>query len=247
MTKKQISLAFVVLLAAAVALCLTGCGKKGADTTEVTPPAGPSVSQPTADQPAAEAPAQEAGASGVGQKLSALLGSVKMPTSYEMKTVVPTDSGTQTITQIMKASAGKTLKMKQVHEAGWTIMDMEARVIYMHNPQMGKDVVLKMPLQAEKPQGAQPPTDYVQSDVNVTGSESVDGVACWVYTITTANKTSKVWLGKQDGLPRQVETDQQTRKFEYSRINQIPDSEFELPPGMKVQAMPTMPQRPGTN
>lgn len=242
MKTRHSTIALTVLLVAALALCVSGCGKREAETSGeiATPPAG-TVAEPAADQPSEDIPA-----GGIGDKVSKLLASVKPPSSYEMTMIPPAGTDARPVTSIMKMSGGKPVKMKMVYEGGWVITDLEAMVMYMYDEKVGENVAFRMPLETQDEPDAMAPTDFVDQDAAITGSDTVDGVKCWVYSTTVDGATHKVWVGKRDGLPRQTESEEGIVKFQYSRVNEVKDSEFELPSGVQVRDMPKMggiPQR----
>jgi outer membrane lipoprotein-sorting protein len=72
-----------------------------------------------------------------------------------------------------------------------------------------------------------------------TSSTKLGGLDCWlVEWKNEGGDQMKVWVDKQYGLARQSVTSGGTITFTYSKINAIPDSEFELPSGLKVTDAP---------
>lgn len=239
MKADHIIAAFLLALTVAVALCLVGCGREQAATTEQpTAPAGPA----TTEQPVDEEPGEAAGGGGVGDKLAQLLGSVSPPTSYEMKVISSSGREGPSGTVLMKMAEHKLVRMKSISNKRWTILDYEAKVMYAYDPD--QNVAMKMSLDQTAPPPSRDPSKQVDREAVTTGSEAVDGVDCWVISSAVEGKSAKVWVGKQDGLPRQVETAGGLIKYQYSRINEVPDSEFELPAGVEVKETPRMPQMP---
>jgi len=244
MKTRHSTIALIVLLVAALTLCVSGCGKKEAETSAGGPaPSATTSAQPTDEQPAPQ-PSEAASEGGIGDKLSKLLASVKPPSSYEMTIIPPAGTDAGAMTSIMKMSGGKPVKAKMLHEDGWVITDLEAKVMYMHDKEMGENVAVRMPLQTDQQADAAAQSDFVDQDAAITGSDTVDGVECWVYSTTAGGATHKVWVGKKDGLPRQTESEEGVAKFQYSRINKIKDSEFDLPEGVEVTEMPQMGDMP---
>jgi len=229
----------LIALTLAFGLCLNGCAKRPAETTEEF--AAPSPT--TVEQPPAEQPSEPTTATGVGDKLGKLLGSVHPPSSYEMKIIPPAGRDAQTVTTIMKMAGRKPLKMKVVHDEGWAITDLEAKVMYIYSND--QDMVMKMPLGQGEEGNVPDSNENVDLEATIAGSGNVDGVDCWLISTQVTGHSTKVWVGKKDGLPRKVEAPEGVTKVEYSRINQIPDSEFALPAGVKVMEMPQMPSPGG--
>jgi hypothetical protein len=83
-----------------------------------------------------------------------------------------------------------------------------------------------------------PSIDEVLAKAPSLGEGAVDGEPAWIVeTLGEDGKPDKLWIGQQHGLPRQMLVDGKTIKLNYSRINEVPDSEFELPKGVTVQDM----------
>jgi outer membrane lipoprotein-sorting protein len=239
MKASHIIVAVVLALTVAAALCLVGCGREQAATTEEPgAPAGPA----TSEQPVTEEPGEATGGGGVGDKLAQLLGSVSPPTSYEMKVISPSGQEGPGGTVLMKMAEDKPVKMKSISDKRWAIFDYDAKVMYTYDPD--QDVVRKMSLDQITPPASRDPSKRVDPEAVTIGSERVDDVDCWVISSTVEGTTGKVWVGKQDGLPRQAEAEGGVIKYQYSRMNEVPNSEFELPPGVEVKEMPQMPRMP---
>ncbi len=76
----------------------------------------------------------------------------------------------------------------------------------------------------------------------IKGTETVDGVECLVIETKDGEEISTAYIGTSDGLVRKAVTGKETMLFKYSRVNAVPDSDFEVPKGMKVRDMTKMMQ-----
>ena len=126
--KRELTLVSSMLVVAAiVALCIGGCGKKAAETGGE--PASP-IGETTGPAPAGEQPSSagpEAGGGGIGEKLSKLLTSVSPPSSYEMKMIPPAELDEEPVSMLFKMAGGKPAKVKIAHPEGegWMLADYD--------------------------------------------------------------------------------------------------------------------------
>jgi len=211
-----------------LAVVLVGCTKApGPEGGPGPTPAGP------ARTPQAEAPADESGAapSTLGEAVNARA----ELESYEMAMVLPDG---KKATQLVKLEDGETARVKVITEGEeWMLVDRTEGVIYAYSPDM--EAAIKLPPEVSKGEESKTVTIDVDSfdpAVPIVGSETIDGTDCWVVdaTLGEEKKETKVWVGKEDGLLRQVEREGEVVKFTYDKINAVPDSEFELPEGIKI-------------
>jgi len=225
-TVQTVGLAVIMLL---VVVLLAGCPK--------APPAGEGVGPPparaTTGPPAGQA-VSEPGTLAEALKVRAAL------TSYEVTMTIPEG---ETVTQVVKLEAGEPVRMKIEQEEGWVIMDIAEKVMYMYSPEA--DGVLKMPMDVGEGAEEMPvvgPENF-ETDVPILGSDTLDGVECWVVEtllLEEKDEASKVWIDKEYGLLRQAQQGEEIVKFEYDKINEEPYSAFELPEGVEVMDMSEM-------
>ncbi len=75
----------------------------------------------------------------------------------------------------------------------------------------------------------------------VIGTETIDGKLCTVVEYVTPKRRMKMWIWQKHGFPIRVEMtgDKGTTVMEYKNISfdNIPDSMFELPAGVKIMEM----------
>jgi len=224
----------VVAACLVLAVALVGCAKAP------QPEGGPGPTPPgPARTPQTAAPAEEA-----GPAPSTLAEAVKARAeleSYEMAMVLPDG---KKVTQLVKLEDGEMARAKVITEGDeWMLVDRTESVIYAYSPEM--ETAMKMPMEGGEGEGTEMPTIDVDSfdpAVPIVGSETIDGTDCWVMdtTLKQEEKESKVWVGKEDGLLRQVEAEGEVVKFTYDKINAVPDSEFELPEGIEIMDMSEM-------
>jgi hypothetical protein len=70
-------------------------------------------------------------------------------------------------------------------------------------------------------------------------SAKLSGVDCYlVQWKDERGEQTQVWVDKQYGLERKSQSARGTTTFTYSKINAVPDSEFELPTGLKITEAP---------
>lgn len=228
--------AALVAIAAVALVAIAGCAKKEAPGpgAAIKPPATP----PTAKSPAPSLP--------TGDAWSQMAQRRKAVSSYTMTMTIDG----QAVKQSMQLDDGAPVAMKMaMGDKGWTLTQFDKKVQYVYDPQA--KVAMKMSL---KDMGDIKDTMDKQIDrfkeegVKVT-DDTVDGVDCW----KVATKTGSAWMDKEYGLPRQMEADGKVTRLKYTAINSVPDSEFSLPAGVKVQdmgemmkqipkGMPTMPK-----
>ena len=175
----------------------------------------------------------------VGKQFAGLLAGIKPPRRYEMRSVSP--NGEPSMTMIVKMGDQQPLKVKTMQEDGWMLVDLEKGETYAFEPT--ENMIMKLPVGAGAQPGSMNPNDFVDPDAETVGRDRVDGVNCWVIESKVGPMESKVWIGTEDGLPRQSETEEGITRFLYSRINEAPDSEFALPESVQIVDMAQMMQR----
>lgn len=201
---------------------LAGCSK--------TKPAGRAVTPPAVKKPAGNA--------GVFAELAQKRAGLK---SY----VQVMDMGGRQIKQAMKFANGQPVAMKmEMPGGGWMLVLMDEKVQYTYDP--NSKTAMKMsfggnqPEQGKAPEGLKVPKLEDMKAPNVS-SDTVDGVECWkIVSPSLGGDNSAVWMDKEYGLVRQMQTGETITKIQYEQINAVPDSEFQLPPGTKVHDMSSM-------
>lgn len=221
----------ILIVGLVSAMLAAGCGKK----QQASAPA----SGVTASAPSAEATVDAPKSSSPADQLKSVQGKL---TSYEMSS----GTGGQKMTQWMKIENGKPLRIKSDMGAmGWSLLQFDNKVQYTFDPKT--QIAMKMPLNVPKnaPGGNSGIPGSTGASIPKITSGSLDGADCWVSESNVAGAgTIKAWMDKDYGLARQVQMGDKVMKFSYDKINSVPDSEFELPAGTKVQEMPAVPTMP---
>ena len=217
----------VALAAFVILSSLGGCSKAkrtGGEVTGPTPQVAPKRSGPA----------------GIAAELKAKRESLK---SY----VMSMDMDGKMMTQAMKFENGQPIRMKiDMGDGSWMLMQKDKQVQYMYDPK--SKTAVKIPINETKgeapgkvPGVKSPDLDEFKDLKTEVKSETVDGADCWLFELSEPNQGSmKSWVDKDHGLVRQVEMGGKIMKVNYDQINSVPDSEFELPPGTKVQDMSSM-------
>lgn len=216
------------LVAFVILSSLGGCSKAKRTGGEVTAPAP----QQVAPKPS--------GPAGVAAEIKAKRESLK---SY----VMSMDMGGKMMTQAIKFKNGQPIRMKiDLGDGGWMLVQNDKQVQYMYDPRT--KTAMKIPISETKgespgkvPGVKTPDPDELKDVKTAIKSETVDGADCWLFELSQEGLGSmKSWVDKDHGLARQMEIGGKIMKMSYDQINSVPDSEFELPPGTKVQDMPSV-------
>jgi hypothetical protein len=126
-------------------------------------------------------------------------------------------------------------------ETSIQIIDRIAEVMYLYMPSQNMAYRMDLTAAPESPlQGTEAIEDY---NYTIIGTETLDGKVCLVVEWTSEGITAKSWIWKDKGFPIRIEstTPQGTSIIEYKNIDfsNIPNSEFELPPGVQIIDMPS--------
>lgn len=165
----------------------------------------------------------------IGRPLQDYLATIDHPSSYELRS----DSGmsTKTQRQTLFTLVGGHVTMVKVIEAGrWMLIDIEAEAMYAFKD--GAEAIIKIP--AADLTGFSDPTGAAGMDGTILRSETIDGHDCWVVQPSGVESRDEVWVDRRTGLVRQVKRLGVIHRFAYSRINEVPESEFALPEGVRV-------------
>jgi len=233
-----------IALSAALAVgLLAGC--PGQPEPEVTAGVGPEEPADAGVTPEGSAPSTEAAPStGQVSKLGDVL--ARMPQSFAATvTMTSADGQSQSMSIAMQMRDGQPLRMKSAaaEEQGVLVVDYEAKKMYSWDSAKGEGVVL--PLSDVEANAPENPYADVDPEREITGSEVIDGVECWIAEMTNdQGQTVTTWYAKADGLVRKVTIDGTTITYAYSQIGEVPDSEFAVPEGISLTDMSDMPGMP---
>ena len=120
------------------------------------------------------------------------------------------------------------------------LMDYVTQNYYMYYP--GQNMAYKVDISLMP---KNPTEGSAQINTTYVSDETIDGKNCSVYQWTQGVNNFKGWIWKDHPLPIKMETTTsgQTTITECKNIvfGDIPDSMFQLPAGVQIQAMPQMP------
>lgn len=245
----------VLVLSVAVLMAMVGCPQRSqqpvasAGQPTATPGGGPATSSP-----GGEPPGPAAGKSaGPGAELAAKQAALK---SYIMTVVI---DGKPMGKQYLKYDKGQAVRVKSVMSAedpsgSYMLLMSDKKVTYIVNPQEKTAIKIsggedKAPQASGEGMGdslPMPDLKDLEAQAPQWATETVDGMECWKVEMSAGPEgSSGVWIDKKYGLARQLKSGDKLIKYKYDKINAVPDSEFELPPGTKVtEGMPGMPKLP---
>lgn len=238
---KALAVAVVVV---ALLISVVGCGrlvrgaaeKAGKVAGEAIEKAGEKAVQEKAKDESSADEDSEAEPSG---KVSALGKKRASISSYEL--TIEVEGHKQK--QLVKMEDGKVVRMlTETDEDGSALIYLlDKREYYIYN---AKDKsAMKMPMgdddEAPGEIGSMDTSfdmdDFEEHPENYK-TETIDGVECWLVEVPyMGDRLPKLWVDKEWGLMRQTKAGDMTTKYNYTRINEISDDEFELPAGTNVQ------------
>lgn len=216
-----------LLLAVGVALVVTltfGCGRQ-------------QPAQPTGPGPGTTGPTPVATPDMTGKPLAEALAAVERPESFEA-TVTMADG--KSMTMLVK---GNWEVMRMTTDEGFVQIDEPASAMYMYDK--AQNMAMKMDMTAasedEEFRELGDPMEEVDQAAPILGEEEIDGAKCWTIQTTAkgeeAGEQAKMWILADSGLPRRMQSGENVTDFEYSRINELTDADFEMPEGCEVQEL----------
>ncbi|MBD3292605.1 MAG: hypothetical protein GF393_06745 [Armatimonadia bacterium] len=164
----------------------------------------------------------------IGRPLADFLASVDYPTSYEMRSSgAPGDGYT-----LMLLEGREAQKVKIVEGERWMLIDVPEETMYGYAGR--EEVITRIAL--DDLGAVADPNASADREAKILREETVDGYDCWVVRGSCVGPENDIWVDRDVGLVRQVRRDSgDVTKFEYARINEVPESEFELPAGMPIK------------
>lgn len=225
------------MLVAALALSMfAGCSKPKKNTpgslaSNPTDLGGPTAGEPgkNGSQPGAMAPV------GSGP-IAELLSKQRAVTSY-VQTI--TFNG-KTIKNKVKLQNGKPVRAKMdMGKDGMMLVQYDKKAQYIVDTKNNSAMMMPVTDQtagADSQSGIAGLDDPSRIKSLKASNDRIDGQDCW--KVTKAKSDMVFWAEKKNGLPVQVKLGSQTMRFKYDKLNAVPDSEFELPAGCRVQMMP---------
>ncbi len=231
MRKLQIVLGLLATAALVLTFALAGCGKQAQETADggledsAMPPGDTGEAMPGGEAPDTQAEPQT---------LADIM--KRWPSSFVMKmTIEDTESG-QTHETVMTMKMGdegpEKIKMQAAEELGTMVIDYQEKMMYAWDEGEGQG--MQVPLTEAEAQDPANPYDNADPNAKITGSETVDGVDCWVVETSEDGETVTSYVAKDTGLVKKVEHPRGTITYEYAQINEVPDSAFEVPSDIEM-------------
>ena len=241
-----ITLAMVILT-----LALAGCGQKSKINQAPPPPPKPTANTPTTPPTpdtaanSATPAAPEATADDTNSIVASLEGKIKGIKSWQLKLISSEGEANE---KLIISKLGDKMRLDNESEPDhymllsgngeeMTIVDKSSKkAVKMkggneaaaNEPELLKDMAAGFRNVLKDPQAK-------------VSSDKLRGYDCWVITFNDAGEEQKLWADKEYGLPLRVETTKDgkstTQDFEFSQINKVPESLFELPADYKVVNM----------
>ena len=225
--RRLLAVITVLLIAAFAVSMFAGCSKAQKGVSGTTSPSNPTKSTPAVSS----------------NPVAQILAKQKAVVSYIQIMEV---SG-QTIRNKVKFQNGKPIRARvDMGDQGMMLVQYDKKVQYIVDPKTNTAMAMPAtsPTLGDGTSGGQssvPAMSDAEKMKYMRGvPETLDGVDCWKVTRTDSDVV--FWSEKENGLPVQVKVQGkegvQLIKLKYEQINSVPDSEFELPAGVKVQQMP---------
>lgn len=247
MNRSLVMLALTALLLISVA-SLVGCAKKPADTGPVVvqPPAPGDIpdAPASADTDAEPKPEAKKPTPKDPKSMADIIDAVTLPDSYKATMTMKDGSA---VVQLVVTRDNKPYKMVTEARGMKTYMDIEEGAMYIL-PE-GQKTATKMLMDGDTQNNVMGNIDAFRDTTEVTGSETVNGVDCWVVEIKEGGPGGgggKTWLAKDTGLTQRMTSAGEDIKVAYERLNDIKESEVSLPDGTEVEEM-QMPEIPAPN
>lgn len=220
-------LVFAVLAIVALSFAIAGCPQQtpdeGSPVTGEPPTAGASdeLADEQGDTPADESAEKP-------ETLQTFMDGVQMPESYE----ATWKSGDMEVKQLVLIKDHEPAMVKMESEDGTLYFNVEDQEMYIYDPD--ENTAMKMPLKEDAERDMDWKPGEYDSAAKTVGSETVDGVDCWVFEGEAEDDTLKSWVGKKDGLPRKAIMGEDSITFSYDRIGEVNEDELKLPEDAEI-------------
>jgi len=236
MKRVEFKYVLVLIAVAAMVTVLAGCPKAPAPDDTILES---SLPEGAANMPE-DTPADGGETVAIPDSVTTLgeaMKSFDMPSSFEMTVTGGGEDGPNSM--VMKMDETELLAMRMEMDGDVMLLDMAEKVMYMYDTE--ENAAMKMPVEDEDEADSPNVYRFYADDLKVSGSETIDGVDCWVVEgMESDDAPDKAWIGKADGLMRQAQDGDDLLTFTYTRINEVPDSEFELPADAKIEDLGAM-------
>jgi outer membrane lipoprotein-sorting protein len=233
LTSLGIAACAIVLSISLLAGCATSAPASPDESSP--PPSAPSSTETTTPSPSEPEPSQPSGDTLDDiLSLTSGIGSVK----FDM---VMTGGGMPSLTTKVWLK-GEKMKTEATMEGQTVIniIDHGTQTMYMYMPE--QNMAFRVTYEQAQGSPVEETMAISQYHPQNLGTETIDGKVCLVVEYTVQGASTTMWIWEEHGFPIKVVTvtDQGTTTIEYKNIQftDIPDSEFELPPGVQIMDMP---------
>lgn len=241
MRRDWMKLVGMLALAGLMAGALAGCGEQAQEADTDMPIVVDDEGAGVTDESASDEGAASAEIPDSAETLADVVGSFTMPTSFRM--TVSDGQHSQTMAIMLEGEQATMMRVEQEGAEGSDVMIMDFAGGEMFSFNTGANEGFRMPISAEEAADAPMPYEDYDEDAKITGSEEINGVDCWVVETAemgSGAETATVWIGKKDGLMRQVKQGEEITTFTISDVNAVDESVFEVPEDVDIEEMPQM-------
>ena len=204
--------------------------------------AAPTPSSTTTTAPPASTSSQTTAASSTpvssGNGLSDLVDKAAKVAYYSCQVSMTSGTTTQSMTESVKTGNPTELRI-EISIAGQTTDEIfDGQNYYMYMPASNTAYEVSAATIAANTTNA---NSITQDNPVLIGPDTINGMDCTVYQYTAQGVTSKIWIWNEYGLPVQIVSGTTTIVYSNFSFSAIPDSEFQLPTGVTITTMPTIP------
>lgn len=142
-----------------------------------------------------------------------------------------------TMTMLMGDDGPAKIKMEVPDEAGAFILDHQNMMMYSWDEASGQGMKMSLADIEEDTDMEGPANPYGEVDPGtaIIGSETIDGVDCWVVEyVSTEDETATIYYAKENGLVQRIETDTMIANYTYSDIGTVSEDAFEVPDNIEL-------------
>jgi hypothetical protein len=128
-------------------------------------------------------------------------------------------------------------EMTQEGEKQTMIIRPDKNVTWMIMPE--EKMYMEIPYQADN-KAFEEWTPEKESKAKLVGEEVVSGLQCKKYETEEDGEKTTFWISQKHSFPLKAQDSESTLEYRNIKEDKIPDSEFELPAGLKKMPMPAM-------
>jgi outer membrane lipoprotein-sorting protein len=209
--------------------------------TGVPPSTTPATSAPATTPKTTSAVSTPASTTAsAGSDFATILGKANAVTSFYCEVKVTSPEGVQNMKMWFKT--GNPNKYKMEISAAGTLMVMiyDGQYYYSYDPTSKKAFKMSAAQSQQYASSSGDADAAAQYNPVLLGSETVNGVDCWVYQYTVQGVTTKMWLAKSNGLTVRIVSGTTTMDYTNYSFSAIPDSTFQLPADAQLVTIPGM-------